>query len=440
MDKKALRRAWMRMCVPAALEQSALMIGALLLMLQYGRIGTDAVAILGAGGVLFGLMQGLVMMVCVGAFVVIARLMGRDNQHECKAVAASVLTATALLSFGIAGVCFAAAPWLARLCVGSDAELVGQTASYLRWLFLSFPLCGIGLASDNIMRGCGDMKRPLVYQVALNITQVVVCWVLLSRFDMGLTGVALAALAARGIEVALKGFAWLSGRNPLGMKYRPALQWRRLTRSLKVGAPVMIEQVVMQAGYLIASSLMIQMNTSIAAGYMLANSIISIIHYPFVGISTAIGATVGMALGREKLWEARWCARDCLLWAGGIGMVANIVLFFLYPTIARLYGADAELLQATLGLRLGFIVCNIFIGYCHIGAGVLKGAGDTRAMMVITNAGLYVRVAIIAAGVFWLPAEWALGAVGLSVAVDFLIRGGWAAVRVLRDRWLMIRI
>jgi multidrug resistance protein, MATE family len=153
------------------------------------------------------------------------------------------------------------------------------------------------------------------------------------------------------------------------------------------------------------------------------------------GIGAAAAVLVGRAIGRGDPAAARHAAWVSLACGGGFMAVAGLVLFVVPGPFARAYTSDA----AVAAVAATFIpiagVFQLFDGLQVVAAGVLRGAGDTRAPLLIGVAGfwlvgipvsLYLRYYTTAgaAGLWW-GCVAGLGAVAffLLLRVRFRLRG-----------------
>ncbi|NVJ03091.1 MATE family efflux transporter, partial [Myxococcus sp. AM009] len=80
-----------------------------------------------------------------------------------------------------------------------------------------------------------------------------------------------------------------------------------------------------------------------------------------------------------------------MAFAGGAGFMAlGGLLFALFPTaLARLAGAPEDVLPLVVPLLMVSAVFQVFDGVQGVGAGVLRGAGDTRFTFLANMVGHY---------------------------------------------------
>ncbi|HEX7624431.1 MAG TPA: MATE family efflux transporter, partial [Anaeromyxobacteraceae bacterium] len=151
-----------------------------------------------------------------------------------------------------------------------------------------------------------------------------------------------------------------------------------------------------------------------------------------VGIGSAGAVRVGWAVGAHDTPGAR--RAGLVAFGAGAGVMAiSALAFFLFPSrLARLMTSDLEVGQAASALLIVAAVFQISDGIQAVGAGVLRGAGDTRFTFFANMVGHWVvglPVAVVlglAAGRGVLGLWWGLCA-GLSAVAAALL---WRFLRL----------
>jgi MATE family multidrug resistance protein len=171
------------------------------------------------------------------------------------------------------------------------------------------------------------------------------------------------------------------------------------------------------------------------AAHQVAIALASFSFNAAVGIGNAGSVRVGWAVGSRDTPAARR-AGMVAFGTGAILMSAWGLAFLIFPGIfARLMSSDPAVVAATTPLLIVAGLFQVSDGIQAVGAGVLRGAGDTRFTLWANLAG-----------------HWALGmpaALGLGLGLGWGVTGLWwglliglSAVGValfLRFRWVASR-
>jgi len=443
--RNPLRVRWLRLSLPAMGEQSAITLGGVALAMLHGRIGATTLAAVGAGDLIFILLQALFHMVSTGIFVVVARLCGGDNKDEARQAVNGAISVTALASTVLAVACFFLAPFIMRLSIGGgDAALHADATLYLKLVLLILPFSSVNLVADNALRSMGDMKTPFRTALTVNLLNLVLTFLFIYsplRTQNPIVGICLSTVIIRTVECLYKFSIFLRGRNPLGLCYRPGrVRFDLLRRAFSIGWPAMLEMLVMQVGFVFAQRFMAALGVVALAGYQVANRIISIIYQPCSGIGMASGALAGNSIGAVRMADARFFGRDPLRHTAWVSALASAALFFAYMPLVRLFTDDPALIDAALTLRPWFIVTGWLVACANVGAWTIKGAGDTRTMFFISNAGLFLVRIVGYATAAYLFMEKGILLIGVFTMLDFIVRTSLIVWRVWRGKWMYVNV
>ncbi len=192
----------------------------------------------------------------------------------------------------------------------------------------------------------------------------------------------------------------------------------------------------------IIALLMGGMGTITMAAHQVAINLASLTFMVPLGVSQATAVRVGNAIGAGDGGGARRAASSGLILGAGF-MMTTAVLFIAIPTgLARAYTSvnDVVLLAATLIPIAGFF--QVVDGLQVVAAGVLRGAGDTRAPLVVNILGFWLiglptslilgfRLGFGPQGLWWgLVAGISAVALFLLIRVAFKFRGEIERVQV----------
>lgn len=289
---------------------------------------------------------------------------------------------------------------------------------------------------------------PIVWTiVGANLLNAGLNWVFvygnLGSPALGAEGSAIATLASRWLmAVALLALAWPTiGPRLLPIDREsllPAPLWRLLALGLPIGA-----QQLLESGAFGAIGLMMGvLGTIEMAAHQIAISLAALTFMVPLGVSAAAAVRVGHAIGSMDVPRARLAARAAF--ACGLGFMSLTALLFLSAPrlLASLFTGDGAVIALAGALIPIAGVFQIFDGGQAVGAGVLRGLGDTKAPLIGMIAGYWLvglpvsmylgfRTPLRAAGLWWgFVASLSLVAVYLFARVRVLLRRGVERVAV----------
>jgi MATE family multidrug resistance protein len=218
--------------------------------------------------------------------------------------------------------------------------------------------------------------------------------------------------------------AALSGRERVAR--RPRLP--ELRRILRLGTPVGLHMGAEVGIFALVGVLAGRLGPTHVAAHQIALSLASLSFCVALGIGLAGGVRVGWAVGRLDRVAARR-AGLAAFGAGAAFMTLAALAFLLFPrALARLLTDDPGVLGMAAPLLVVAAVFQVSDGVQGVGAGVLRGAGDTRFTFAANMVGHWVigfPVALVlgfAAGLGVVGLWWGLCAGLAAVAVALLGR------------------
>ena len=289
-----------------------------------------------------------------------------------------------------------------------------------------------------------ERLRPIVITiVVVNVFNLVADWVLVFGAgpipSFGPVGSAWATTVARTLLfVILLVLARRDLAPLLGRFDREALLVQPLWHIVRLGTPIGFQVQLEIIAFAVIALLMGGFGTLQMAAHQVAINLASLTFMVPLGVGSATAVRVGQAIGAGASGGARRAAASGLL-IGASFMFLTAALFIFAPrALASAYTYEVEVIAlASLFIPIaGFF--QVFDGLQVVSAGALRGAGDTRAPLVLNIVG------------FWcigLPISWLLGyklgygPVGLwwgfvaglgAVAVFLMIRLAWKFHGVIR--------
>ena len=282
--------------------------------------------------------------------------------------------------------------------------------------------------------------RAIVVTIVLaNVLNALLDWVLvfgkLGSPAFGVVGSAWATVACRWLmAILLVAFGWRDLAPLLRAWAREATAMLPLARLVRLGAPIGLQQLLEVSAFGAIGLLMGRIGMREMAAHQIALNLAALTFMVPLGIAAAAAVRVGHAIGAGDQPRARAAARAAIL--AGVGFMSFTALaFLLLPApIARIYSNDATIVGIAATLLPIAGVFQVFDGAQAVGAGVLRGAGDTRAPLVMNLLGFWMigipTSALLAFG-FDLGAKglWWGFVAGLGAVAVFLV---WRVVAVMR--------
>ncbi len=340
-------------------------------------------------------------------------------------------------------------PWIFRLA-GHKPELASLEA-----LFFQTALFGAGAEVIAASLTAFFIGRGVTWVVmlvdssawALNIV-LDYAWIF-GHFGLpalGIEGAAWATVCSLWCRVAVYTFLMLLPRYRRryrtwsGRRFNAAL-FRRL---LRYGGPSGFQLLVEFAGFTLFLLVVGTLGDTAMAATTLAFNFNTLAFVPMLGLGMALSTLVGQQLGDNNPNLASRATRTSLCMAlGYMGTMA--LIYVLFPNVLLIGHAAntppavfAELRDTTVILLRFVAAYCLFDAMCVVFTGTLKGAGDTRFIMIVSLLLTPMPVAAAWVGIhfFGLGLLWCWIVITLWICVSGVIY----LLRFLQGRWRQMRV
>jgi MATE family multidrug resistance protein len=174
-----------------------------------------------------------------------------------------------------------------------------------------------------------------------------------------------------------------------GLEVRRGISFPDLRKALRVGIPVGLQLGAEVGIFALVGVLAGRLGAESLAAHQVAISLASFTFCGAVGIGQAASVRVGWAIGARDTPAARRSGLVAFA-VGALVMGVSALLFWLAPEkLARLLSDQPEIIAASVPLLLVCAFFQLSDGIQGVGAGVLRGAGDTAFPFLANLVGHY---------------------------------------------------
>ncbi len=444
-----LRSSVLSLALPGSMRMGLQSLITMASLMIVGSLGAEAIAAVGVGQRVIQPVTAVLQALTVGATATIARSMGAKDEATSRRVVNTAVLFAIFVGIFIAAIGVIFAPYMMRgmmiLQAEPDQEVIRQGTIYLRLLSTSYVAAVALFMSNGIFQGAGDARTPLFLMTYMNGANVVVAYLLVFGVGpippMGIAGAGVAAAFARGSGGLIALWLLATNRSVVGMDLKTFfnVDWKLLKAIINVGFPAAIEKFIRTGSQILYTMIIAGMGTTAMAGNSIAMSIQSLSFMPGFGFGIASTALVGQNLGAEQPDRAEKSGYVALRYATVISLVMVAVLVFAPQMIAHLYTDDPEVISLTV-LCLRIIAVSLpGLAMVQVFSGGLRGAGDTRFVMLSTFIGNW-GFRLLGAYVLGFRMGMGLMGVWIAMAADQIGRGLIVLFRFRRGRWKHIQV
>ncbi|MCD4784069.1 MAG: MATE family efflux transporter [Candidatus Eremiobacteraeota bacterium] len=445
VDIKSVRKNITSLAIPSIGEFILHMSIGIVDLAFVGRLGAEATASSGIAWQVIWFMSMLFFGINAGTIALVARYTGAGHKEKAQAAAGQSLIIATILSFFATLFFIYYADGILRI-LGAKPDITQMGASYLRILASSFMCMSLMMNITASIKSSGDTRTPMFIAGALVVLNVFLDYGLIfGKFGLPAHGF-LGSAEASVIVTSLGTIFCITGifLGWFKIKITPEnflrLRWDIIGKILKIGLPVSLEHLFWVTAAALFVWMVARMGTVPLAVHNILLRAESFSFMPGIGFSVAARVAVGQALGEGNKAKARACAWESVK-MGSVLMGAVGLVFVLFPHMfIKIFTNDpAVIAGGAETLRIIGIIQPIQ-GILFVLMGTLKGAGDTKATMVIAFVGLWcVRIPL--AYIFGVTLGLGvLGAWGIGMTVDIALRAYLCYHRFLGGKWMKVKV
>jgi putative MATE family efflux protein len=445
LSPKAVRNSVLDLATPAILEMILGMSVGIIDTAMVGRLGASALASVGLGAQVMFIAQTLFASVTTGTTALVARHIGAEETDEACSVARQSLVLGGGLALVASLLLIGLGPHLVGLLFGStEAVVQAQAVMYVRIVASVLVFHFVLIVLNSSLRGSGDTRTPMMIMAIVNLTNVVLNYILiygaLGVPALGMPGAALATACSLMVGGCLALAFAFGGRRLIKLSLRDDFRprWATVERILTIGIPAGIEQAFLRVGQLSYSVIIASLGTTAYAAHQIALNAESLSYQPGFGFALAATSLVGQGLGaRDPEGAQRAGLTAARMAATAMGCV-GAVLFLVPRPIVSIFTSDPEVIALSAEVLRIVAIAQPALALVMVLSGSLRGAGDTRVVMSITAVG-FCAVRIITA---YLLVRAGYGLVGawIGMVVDLFFRGSLFLLRFKRGGWKTVNV
>ena len=349
-----------------------------------GLIGTQALAAMGVAFpvtiTLFAFAGGI----GTGASSVTARSMGAGDREG----AALLITHSHLLALGIGivlgalGVLFA---YDLVSLIGATGELRDLTTEYLTVYLLGFPAFMLSIVGSTLLRATGNAKSPGIIMTAGSILQIALGPPLIFGWfgipALGIAGAAWAYVISRTLGMVLYVFLLVRARMLRWSLTGVLDSWRRV---MHVGGPAVASGLVMPAGMLIITRMLIGHGEAVVAGYNVASRVETLAHMILWSASSSVEPFVGQNWGARLYDRVKRALsmthRFSLAW----GVVTFVVMVLFGKMIVAIIDDNPVVIEVSVWFFYIIPLSIGFMGMTQIASSCFNALGKPTPSLVIS--------------------------------------------------------
>ncbi|MCR4884158.1 MAG: MATE family efflux transporter [Clostridiales bacterium] len=384
-EKAPIPKAYLKLSVPVVLS--------MVLGVVYNMVDTWFISLTGDANLVAG------VSICAPIFVLsiamgdiwglggsslMARLLGKREDDQAGGVSAFCLYA----AFGT-GLVFMLLMLLFRdpilQLLGANADSLPHATGYLTWIALGTPFIILSMIPSNQLRTEGLSSLGMWGAVAGSVANILLDPLFIFTLKMGAAGAALATSLSNLLSCALYALMIRKKCKVMTLNIRKArIPRKHIGEVLRIGIPASVTNIMNSLSIMLTNRALAAYGNERIAAMGIAMKINMICTMVLIGFAFGAQPLFGYTHGGRHDLRFRKALRFAYLFEAGIGFGFAVILYFLAPSLMRLFMSDPQVIEAGTGILRYMQLSSLLMGISLVSVCVCQAVGYASGALILS--------------------------------------------------------
>ncbi|OUM69218.1 hypothetical protein PIROE2DRAFT_19727 [Piromyces sp. E2] len=386
--EKSITKELIVLAIPSILEE------VFKTLLQYvdtamvGHLGEEATAAVSTTTTIGWLISSFLYSIGIALLAMMSKAVGEKNNEKLNKLAGHAIILVLVSGILVGALALSFAKFI-PIWMGTEENVRPNASKY--FFIISIPMIfrAGALIFGSCVKATLDTKTPMIVNGTTNIINVILDYLLIYVFHLGVTGAAYATAISFFISGTLM-FIVFKRKKQFNLQWNSLKLDKDILKELsRIALPAAATQACSCFGYVVFAGLVSSMGTSIFAAHSIAVNAEMIFYIPGYGLSSATSAMIGVAFGEKNLFKQKKIMRISTSITIGIMVVSGTVLYLCAYPLMRVFTSSIN--AAELGAKMLKIVAltEPFFGLMIAMQGIFYGLGKTASVFIIETFGMW---------------------------------------------------
>lgn len=388
LDRQGRRdifRSLVTLAIPIILEEI------LTTLLQYvdtamvGRLGAEATSSVSLTTSVNWLIGSCFGAVGIAVVAIMSSALGAGDRDKIRRYSSQVVKYILAVGFLIGILAVGLSPVI-PVWMQADEAIRRQASIYFCIISLPIVFRAANVICASALRALKDTRTPMLVNLAANVLNVVLNYLLIYTAGLGVTGAAIAtAISSTVAGIAM--FILMRRKELLRTPVARGLDKTLLKETARISLPALATSFTSCMGHIVFAALVSSMGTTVFAAHAIALSAETIFYLPGYGLRGATSTLIGISVGEDNREKFRIVERQSIILTVAMMTFTGLMLFLFADPLIRIFTPDAEVIrQGSKVLKL-IAFCEPFFGLMIVCEGIYYGLGQTRITFIVETIG-----------------------------------------------------
>ena len=356
-------------------------------------IGVDALAGVGATGSLSFLILGFAQGLTAGLSVITAQRFGADDYDGVrKSVTVSLLISAVLTVVLTAIAVLTARPLLTLL--QTPANIIDDAYNYIIIIFWGIFASMLFNLLSNVVRALGDSRTPLLFLIVACVLNIVLDFVFILAFKMGVAGAAWATVIAQVVSCALC-ILYIAKRIPLLRLCKK--DWKvdasYIRTHCRVGLPMAFQTSIIAIGAMILQVPLNKLGSTAVGAFTAAQKIDNLAVQILMSFGITMATYAAQNYGAGNMGRIKHGVRQCIFINVAASIVLGVVIILTCRPLVGIFVGQGQQEVVELARVYLIINCSLYflLSLLFVYRYTLQGIGKSLTPTVAGVIELFMR-------------------------------------------------
>jgi len=384
-------------------------------------VGKEALAAVGSSFMLMNFFSAIIIGLCMGTSVVLSQYFGAGDYTKLRKSISTAFIFMLLLTIimSLTTIIFTK-PML--MIMKTPKEILNSSTNYLQIIFGGLIFTFLFNFSSAVLRSVGDSKTPLYFLILASIINIILDFLFVINFNMGVIGVAIATVIAQGVS-SLLCLVYAFVKLPvIRIKAKEFVFDRALFSMIKkYSLLTALQQSIMTFGMVCVQGLVNSFGTDTMAAFTAAGKVDSLAYLPVQDFGNAFATYVAQNKGAGNFERIKIGVKSAVRTIIVFCIISSTVILLSSKHLMQIFVSSNEVKVIHIGIQYLSVISvfYVLIGFLFMFYGYFRGMGNLKTSIVLTIVSLGTRVSmayflssfpkIAEKGIWWsIPLGWAL--------------------------------
>ncbi|MGM9522755.1 MAG: MATE family efflux transporter [Oscillospiraceae bacterium] len=296
-------------------------------------VGVDALAAVGSTGSISFLVLGFVIGTTSGFSVITAQRFGAGDQDGVRRSICTSIVLSASLTLILTTLSMSLAMPMLKL-MNTPSDIIDGAYNYIIVIFGGIFASYFYNSLSGILRAIGDSRTPLMFLIVASVLNIILDFVFIRAFHMGVAGAGYATVLAQAVSGTLCLF-YIAKHYPMLKMHREdwRFSWSFALKHLQVGIPMALQFSITAIGIMVLQSALNSFGSTVVAAYTAASKVEIIFTQPMATLGVTISTYAAQNLGAMQYGRIRRGMRISVL----LSMAATALASFAVVVFGRFF-------------------------------------------------------------------------------------------------------